>query len=413
MNVLCNRNFFLLWQGQLISQLGNQAFIISASYLTLSSTGSASLVALVLSASTLPLVIVSPIGGAVADHHSRRTILVMTDLIRGLVMTIIGLVILMRPGATTLHITTLIAGAAMNGVMAGLFTPALHALIPDVVSRQQLPSANAVAQISNQASVMIGQAASGILYVALGPALLLIGNGVSFAYAALSTSLTPRETVQPRPQLRVALAINEYVLRIREGLAYLRLQQGMTTLLVSFATVNMVFMPVFVLLPLYVRDVLQRGPEWYGFLLAASGGGALIGSSGAAAAMRAFGPADVLVALCLGGLASAVLLLGLTTHDVTAIAALGAVGILSSIINVIIVTTFQMRSPPAMRGRVMALVMGLSSAAVPVGMIAGGFIGDAWRESIPLAFSVCGMAIGVVAVILLRNPTLRAADPAS
>jgi MFS transporter, DHA3 family, macrolide efflux protein len=413
MNVLRNRNFFLLWQGQLISQLGNQAFIIAASFLTLSSTSSASHVALILTASALPLVIASPIGGAVADRHSRRTIVVMTDLIRGMVMTVIGLIILFRPVETTLHITTLVAGAAVNGVMAALFGPALHALVPEVVSRQQLPAANALSQISNQASVMIGQAASGVLYVAFGPALLLIANGMSFGYAALSTSLTPRDTVQPGPKRRISESLREYALSVREGLSYLRLQRGMTTLLVSFAAVNMAFMPVFVLLPFYVRDILQRGPEWYGFLLGASGGGALIGSMSAPTTLRAFGRADVLAALSVGGLGFAVLVLAHTTHSGIALAAFGTVGVLSSTINVVIVSTFQGQAAPAMRGRVMALVMGLSSAAVPVGMIAGGFIGDAWRESLQLVFSACGTAIGIVALVLARNRALRFDDSAA
>lgn len=72
---LFSRSFILLWQGQLVSQLGNQAFLIATTYYTLEGTGSATLVGVVMMASTVPIVLLGPIGGTLADRHSRRAIL--------------------------------------------------------------------------------------------------------------------------------------------------------------------------------------------------------------------------------------------------------------------------------------------------------------------------------------------------
>src|SRR5947209_12481686 len=81
---LWNRNFFLLWQGQTVSQFGNQAFAVAMMFWILENTGSASLMGLLMSLSILPGVLLAPFGGTFADRHSRVRILVVCDLIAGL-----------------------------------------------------------------------------------------------------------------------------------------------------------------------------------------------------------------------------------------------------------------------------------------------------------------------------------------
>ena len=81
---LLNRNFFLLWQGQLVSQTGNQVAIVAMLFWIEQTTDSASLVGLIMMVSALPSVLLGPIGGTFADHYSRRAIIVYSDLFSGL-----------------------------------------------------------------------------------------------------------------------------------------------------------------------------------------------------------------------------------------------------------------------------------------------------------------------------------------
>jgi len=401
---LFNRNFVLLWQGQLVSQLGNQAFLIATTVYLLESTGSATLVAGAMVAVTVPLVIVGPVGGTIADRHSRRAILVTTDLLRAVAIGGLALCVFRRPEVPLPVIGLIVAVGAFNGVMGALFAPAFQALIPEIVSGERLAAANAVSQMSRQASTLIGQAIGGVLYVAWGPAGLLLFDSVSFAYAGAATWLLPPDRKPPAARASLRRAIERYAVETSEGVAYVWYRPGMAAVVGIFAGVNCLFMPVFVLLPFYTREILGAGPEWYGFLLGASGAGALAGSLAAGVVLTTVSAGATLVRVCIGGVAGAVLLLAATASTWPALAAFVAIGACSSLINVSVITALQSAVPADVRGRVMALVIALSTAAVPIGLGAGGVIGDVWRDSLPVVFAGCGAAIAILIGVSVQAP---------
>lgn len=391
------RNFVLLWQGQLVSHLGNQAFLIATTLYVLEVTGSATAVAAAMMAATIPLVLLAPIGGTFADRHSRRSILVCADFLRAIATGGLALVVLWEPVSTARHIPLIIAVAMFNGAMSALFAPAFHALVPDLVAKDGLATANSINQMSTQTSTLVGQALGGVLYVAWGPAVLLLVDGVSFAYAGIATLFLPadRLVAQGTSSLRPAFA--RYAADTRAGINYVWRRTGMVAVLGIFAGVNCLFMPVFVLLPFYVREILGTGPEWYGFLLSGSGVGALAGSVAAGVMIPKLRTHATLVRACVAGVAAGVLVLAATASTWFALAAFVAIGALSSIINVTVITAFQSAVPPDVRGRVLALVIALSTVAVPIGMGLGGVLGDRWRTSLHLVFVGSGLAIATLA----------------
>jgi MFS transporter, DHA3 family, macrolide efflux protein len=393
------RNFVLLWQGQLVSHLGNQAFLIATTLYVLQVTGSTTLVAGAMMAATIPLVVVGPIGGTAADRYSRRSILVLSDFSRAIAIGGLASVLLWTPGLASRHIILIIAVAAFNGIMSALFAPAFQALVPDLVPNDRLATANAINQMSTQTSTLIGQALGGVLFVAWGPASLLLLDAASFAYAGIATWLLPPD--RPRAHVRTGIrrGIARYAADTRAGIAYVWRRRGMAAVLGIFAGVNCLFMPVFVLLPFYTREVLGTGPEWYGLLLSASGMGAMAGSVVAGVTLRRIPAHAAVVRGCLAGVAAGVLLLAATASTWVALAAFIGIGALSSIINVTVLTGFQSAVPPDVRGRVMALVIALSTAAAPLGMGLGGMLGDHWRSSLHLVFAGSGIAIASLAIV--------------
>lgn len=329
--VLFSRSFFLLWQGQLVSQLGNQAFLIATAYFTFESTGSTTLIGVVMMASTVPLAVLGPFGGTIADRHSRRAILIVTDLLRALAVGGLGGLLLWRPDVTTDQIVLFVLVAAFNGTMAAMFSPAVQAIIPDLVPSGRLASANSVSQLSTQATILVGQALGGVLYLRWGAAWLLLLDALSFAYGALATWFIPADRTSSEQRVSLWFASQRYVVETQEGIAYVRRRRGMIPVLVVFAGVNFLFMPVFVLLPLYVRSVLDRGPDWYGFLLAGSAAGALCGAGVAGVVVTRVRPYTRLLAACVGGIAVCVLALAATNGCWVALATFVTIGILSSV----------------------------------------------------------------------------------
>jgi predicted MFS family arabinose efflux permease len=392
---LFSRHFVILWQGQLVSQLGGQAFLIATSYYTLEATGSASLVATVMMASTIPLAVLSPIGGTFADRHSRRAILVGTDLSRGLAVGALGVYLLLDL-ASTPHVAAIVAVAFFGGVMEALFAPAVQALIPELVPAHRLSAANSVHQISRQAATLVDQALGGILYVALGAAVLLLFDALSFTYGAAATWLLPRDDQPRRGRASLRSVVREYTSETLACLSCIWERRGMLAVMLVFTCVNFLFMPVFVLLPFYTRSVLGAGPEWYGFLLSAAGAGALIGSLAAGAIAARLATPATFVRVAVSGIAVSLLLLAGASSSWVALGALGAIGALASLINVFVITAFQTGVPSEVRGRVMALVVTSSSAAVPLGMALGGILGELWSESLPMVFAGCAWAIAIL-----------------
>jgi predicted MFS family arabinose efflux permease len=297
----------------------------------------------------------------------------------------------------------LVVVATISGVLAGLFTPALQAFIPDLVAPERLATANSVSQFSTQATVLVGQAVGGVSYVLWGAGPLLLLDALSFVYAAVATALiSAGGTPVVRTPDGVLRGLCKHVTDAGDGLTYVRSRTGMLALLLVFGGVNLLFMPVFVLLPLYVGDVLGSGAEVYGFLLGTSGAGALVGAVSASAMITKTQHRARLVQLCILGIAGCVALLGLTRAPGSAALAFATIGWCSSLVNVTVLTTLQLAVPAELRGRVIALAVAVSAAAVPIGLAVGGVVGDLWRESLTDVIVLCSAGMAGIGMIGAR-----------
>ncbi len=135
-----SRDFRLLWTGQAISLLGDAAFVVALGWRTFTLTGSARSLGLVLTLQGVGLLSTVLVGGALADRYDRRTLMLISDAARFLVIAV--LVVVDAMGHLT--IGSLAAIAFVEGLGTGFFTPALGGLIPLVVEEPGLGSANAL-----------------------------------------------------------------------------------------------------------------------------------------------------------------------------------------------------------------------------------------------------------------------------
>ncbi|HEY0511729.1 MAG TPA: MFS transporter [Thermoanaerobaculia bacterium] len=403
---LLNRNFALLWAGQSVSQLGNQIFSLAVSFWVMEKTGSASLMGLLMMASTLPGVLLSPFGGTFADRHSRIRILIACDLIGGTGLLALTAVAFLAPGRVDLLMGLLFAVAVLLGVNSSFFMPAISACIPDLVPREKLAAANSLTQFSVQAAVFIGQAAGGVLYRLIGAPLLFLADGVSFLVSAASSAFIrlPERTRERVPGKTARESLQEFLRETREGFRYVWAAKGLRSFLISVSMINLLIMPVVVLLPFYVRLYLGKDAAWFGFLMAAIsvgtvGGFVLAGALALRGRARAVG---ILAALIL--LPAAFGTFGFLRSPAAALAGAVLAGAALGFINVQFATMAQSSTPPELRGRVMGLIGTMAGGLTPIGMALGGFAGDLTHKNVPLVYAVCGgLAIAVVLLTTSRR----------
>jgi MFS family permease len=405
---LFNRNFLLLWQGQAVSQLGNQAFALGMAFWTLEATGSATLMGLLLATLNLPVVLLSPIGGAIADRFSRIRILVVCDLIGGLAILCQSSAMLSGRFSRSAEVSLLFAVALTEGSVNGFFLPALAAAIPDLVPEERLTAANSLNQFSLQSSLLVGQGIGGVLYKLFGASRLFFFDSLTFLFSAGSEALVRLPPRPPGEHLGVTASARQFAASLREGFAYVRRTPGLLNFIVCPAAFNFFTVAVSVLLPFFVRINLHAGAEWYGFLVATISGGSIAGFL-IAGMVRLAGAARGRFLVALLAVAPLPMAVAGYVHRPGVGLAIGfALGVMLGLINVNLLTLLQSSTPVALRGRVLGVWTSLVSGLMPLGMALGGLAGDLTGKNIPLIFTCCGvLAMATILSSLSRASTRR------
>ena len=209
---LFNRNFVLLSQAQLVSQFGNQAFTIALTFWTAATTQSATMTGLMLMAAVLPMVVLGPLTGTLADRlGSRLRIIVTCDLLSGTIVLLLALGFVAGPVAW--RPAVLFTAALLIGVCNAFFDPAVNALTPDLVPRDRIEAATAFRQSARQITALTAQGLGGMLFALVGPAGLFLLDGLSFLVAGATEMLVR----PPQPEIRNQSAIRPSTLREPQG----------------------------------------------------------------------------------------------------------------------------------------------------------------------------------------------------
>ncbi len=363
------RDFRLIFAGETISVLGDQFHFVALAWLALQLTGSGLALGTVLMTAAIPRAVFVLVGGAFSDRFSPRTLILVSNVIRGIVVAVVAALVL-TGNAELWHLYVL---AAIFGIVDAFFYPALNTIIPMVVPGRMLAPANAVIQGSAQIMGLIGPALAGAFIALLqtGPAFVI--DAASFGVAALAVFLVRggrRATSSSSGERENVLA------SIGSGLRVAWADPAVRGTVVLIAAVNLAFTgPTSVGLAWLADNRFEGGSAAFGFLFAAWGGGALVGAivGGSVTHVPRFGTVMLVIA-CLIGVGFA--FVGLAPTVEIALAIIAPMAILIGFINVQYFAWLQRRVAEDVRGRVMSLVMLGSIGLAPVSLAIAGALVD-------------------------------------
>ena len=184
-SVFRNRNFMLLLIGQLVSNLGNAIHSVSVVWYILNMVGegkSGIFIASFTMCTLVPAIIFGPISGVYVDKLDRKKIIWGTDLIRGSLILVLGILTYYK----VFPLTALFVITALSSFFGTFFNPAVDSSIPNIVDEKNLMTANSVNGMSRQLVFIFGAAIAGFLYYSIGIVGIFIVNGISFILSGIS-----------------------------------------------------------------------------------------------------------------------------------------------------------------------------------------------------------------------------------
>ena len=392
---LRHRNFRLFFSGQLISLVGTWMQTVAQSWLIYRLTHSALLLGAVGFAGQIPIFLIAPIGGHVADRVDRRRIIIVTQS-AAMILAFVLAALTLSGRIREWHIIVL---AAILGVVNAFDMPARQAFIVQMVEREDLMNAIALNSSMFNGARVIGPAVAGILVAAIGEGWCFFANAVSYIAVIAGLLMMTTSRFVPRPATGSALR------NIAEGLRFVARTAPIRALLLLIAIVSFTGMPYAVLMPIFADRILHAGARGLGILMGASGVGALVGSIMLAlrSTVRGLGTWVAVSSATFGAMLIAFGFSHTLWLSVAILVPLGGAMIVQmSSSN----TLIQSMVPDELRGRVMAAYTMMFMGMGPLGSLAGGTVAD--RAGAPAAVMIGG-AITIVAAIVfsLRLPSLR------
>ena len=391
---LKNRDYFYLWLGMMAMMGGMQMQMLARGYLVYEITGSASLLGFVSAGMAIPMLFLAPLGGAIADRVERKRLIQGGQFIVALLAVVVGIAI----ATGRIEWYHLMAASILQGTVWTFMMPARQAIIPQIVGRERIGNAMAINAAGMSAMTLLAPAIAGGLYALVGPdKVYFIIAGLSFLSVALTT-LVPKPARSATPGRR-----RDMLRDIGDGLVYIRGNSMVMVLLIMGLATTLLASPFRMLLPVFVVDIYNRGPDSMGLLVAIMGGGSLVGSLAIAALGNWRRGMLLLVGTFVSG--AALLLIASFPFYYAAAVIMLLVGLGDAGRRTINMGLIMEVVEDQYRGRVMSVFM-MNFGLMPLGVLPAGMIADALGGQ--MAIGLLGiLLILVTLVILLTQKRLR------
>ncbi len=384
-----HRNYRLFFGGQLVSLIGTWMQMVAEGWLVYQLSNSAFLLGFVRFLNTIPITILTLVGGAVADRVDKRRVLIATQTVS--MVLALGLAALVYFKVVQVwHVAAL---GLLLGIANAFDIPTRQSFVVEMVGKDDLMNAIALNSSMFNGARIIGPALAGILIGVMGLAGCFFLNGISFlaviaGYLAMQLpAATPKTNHQSLWHAT------------REALHYVRGNRPIRTIMILVAIVSLFGWPYTVLMPVFARDVLGIGAQGLGYLMAANGVGAFLG----ALTLASLGDYPNRRRLIFGGVIGFSVMLfvfALSRIVWLSFVALAASGWFLIVFFATANTAVQLRCPDELRGRVMGIYSLAFIGLSPVGSLIAGTM--ARLKNAPTAIAIDAIVCVSAALVVMR-----------
>ncbi|BFU45254.1 MFS transporter [Krasilnikovia sp. MM14-A1004] len=377
--------FRSLWLALLASNIGTWMQTVGAQWLLVEQSGSDTLVAVVQTASTLPIVLLALPSGALADTLDRRRLLIAVQCF----LVAVGALLTVLTLADRMPATLLLTLTFALGAGQALTAPAWQAIIPELVPRPQLASASALGAISMNLARAVGPAVAGVLIARTGAGVVFGLNTLSFAVFVLALwHWHP-------PAAALADAPERFTAAVRAGGRYVRHSPVVRRILLRAALFLVPGSALWALLPLVASRRLGLGSGGYGILLGAVGVGAVAGAL-LLPRLHTRWPMNRLLVLAGTAFATVLVVLGLARSETVVVLALLPAGVAWVMVLSSINAAMQLFLPNWVRARGLAIYQMVFAGAQAAGAFLWGALSDGFGLVPAYLAAAAVMAAGVV-----------------
>jgi len=391
--VLHNRSFVFLWLAQLVSQLGDYLLQVALVWFVLQSTDSTVAVGSMIAISLLPTVLLAPLLGVFVDRFNRRTILIISNACQSAIVLLMGLLYTMNH----LSYWDILLFLFVLYSMAQLVRPSVNAMVPNIVTMNDLPVANSLLSITLSMTSIVGFSLGGVVILFLGVSFSIYYDFISFVLAVLMLMFVGKRYGEISKISGLPAKVS-YAERFHEGLKFISRSNLLKQLAGVAVVINYFGAGINALVAPYVRQNLQGNSAIYGFLLASYSVESIIGFVAVSKANFRNYTGKILFA---GAVAFGILalILGIAMTTLATVVLFSIIGFAFASVNLPISVLLQVKVPNNLRGRVGTVLGAIGAASQPISALISGSIGE--LMGVGRTFQLYGLVLVLASLIML------------
>ncbi|MCK9223798.1 MAG: MFS transporter [Candidatus Muirbacterium halophilum] len=354
-----NKNFGLLWFGQMVSQIGDRIFSIAVMWYILDITNSAQSASYVMFFSIIPVILLACFTGVVVDRFNKKNIIVLSDIIRGILIIFLSVLFfknLLQPW----HIYCFLF---LIGCVSALFNPAISASIPFIVKSEKIDKAMAYQSSIRDMSVIFGAGIGGLLISSIGIGWSFFINGISYIFSAFAEMPIKIRNIEKKIE-------NSFFADMKQGFDFAFKNITVRKMLFLFMIMNFFGPPMILIIPIIVKQS-SFGVEWFAIFEIALAVGSILGAISVNYICKNFNVKNfITLNMVLSGIL--LILLGFSSSKLNIFIIQFLFGIVLAYININLMIIFQKITPDNIKGRFFSILETVSCFVVPLSFLVAG-----------------------------------------